>query len=74
MQHIHFFLLVFFLMLPEVPTLNELMDEAKTPDIARRLSAVLLSSGEFGRPLDASPGLPPGPRQALARRIYEKRG
>jgi len=58
-------------LLPDVPTLNELMDEAKTPDIARRLSAVLLSSGEFGRPLVASPGLPPD-RAKLLREAFMK--
>jgi tripartite-type tricarboxylate transporter receptor subunit TctC len=58
-------------LLPDVPTLNELMDEAKTPDIARRLSAVLLSSGEFGRPLVASPGLP-SDRAQLLREAFMK--
>jgi tripartite-type tricarboxylate transporter receptor subunit TctC len=58
-------------LLPDVPTLNELMDEAKTPDIARRLSAVLLSSGEFGRPLVASPGLAPD-RAKLLREAFMK--
>lgn len=46
-------------LLPDVPTLNEMMDEVKTPEAARRLSTVLLASGEFGRPLVSSPGLPP---------------
>jgi len=45
-------------LLPDVPLLNELMDEVKTPDAARRLSSVLLASGEFGRPLVTSPGVP----------------
>jgi tripartite-type tricarboxylate transporter receptor subunit TctC len=58
-------------LLPDVPTLNELMDEARTPDIARRLSAVLLSSGEFGRPLVASPGLAPD-RAKLLREAFMK--
>ncbi len=58
-------------LLPDVPTLNELMDEAETPDIARRLSGVLLSSGEFGRPLVASPGLP-SDRAQLLREAFMK--
>ena len=58
-------------LLPDVPTLNELMDEAKTPDIARRLSAVLLASGELGRPIVTSPGLPPD-RTKLLRDAFMK--
>ena len=32
--------------------------DAQTPDAARRLSSVILASGEFGRPLVTSPGVP----------------
>jgi tripartite-type tricarboxylate transporter receptor subunit TctC len=45
-------------LLADAPTLGELMDEVKTPQQARRLARVLLASGEFGRPLVSSPGLP----------------
>lgn len=58
-------------LLPDVPTLGELMDEVKTPETARRLSAVLLASGEFGRPLVSSPGLPPE-RTKLLRDAFMK--
>ena len=58
-------------LLPDVPTLNELMDEVKTPEMARRLSSVLLSSSEFGRPIVASPGLPQD-RARLLRDAYAK--
>jgi len=44
-------------LLPDVPTLWELMNEYKAPDIARRLSTLLLASGEFGRPIVAHPAL-----------------
>jgi tripartite-type tricarboxylate transporter receptor subunit TctC len=44
--------------LPQVPTLNELMDEFKTDDTARRLANVVLASGELGRPYLLPPGIP----------------
>jgi tripartite-type tricarboxylate transporter receptor subunit TctC len=43
--------------LPDVPTLYELMDEAKTPESGRRLVSVILASGNLGRPYIAPPGL-----------------
>lgn len=58
-------------LLPDVPTLNELMAEFKTPEAAKRLSTVLLASGEFGRPIVAPPGLPPE-RTKLLREAYMK--
>jgi tripartite-type tricarboxylate transporter receptor subunit TctC len=44
--------------LPQVPTLNELMDEFKTDEIGRRLAKVVLASGELGRPYLLPPGIP----------------
>jgi len=44
--------------LGDVPTLYELMDKQKTPDSLRRMAAVVLSSGGFGRPMVAPPGMP----------------
>ena len=44
--------------LPDVPTIYELMDAHKTPDGTKRLARVLLSSGDLGRPIIASPGVP----------------
>ena len=44
--------------LPQVPTLNELMDEFKTEETGRRLANVVLASGELGRPYLAPPGIP----------------
>jgi len=44
--------------LPQVPTLNELMNEFKTADLGRRLATVVLASGEFGRPYLLPPGVP----------------
>lgn len=44
--------------LPDVPTVYELMDEYKTAESTRQLAAVVLASGDFGRPIVASPGVP----------------
>jgi tripartite-type tricarboxylate transporter receptor subunit TctC len=44
--------------LPEVPTLNELMDEYKTPESSRRLAKLVLASGDLGRPIMGPPGVP----------------
>ena len=44
--------------LGDVPTLYELMDKQKTPDALRRMASVVLSSGGFGRPMVAPPGMP----------------
>ena len=45
--------------LPDVPTINEVMDQQKTPDLARRLARVVLAGGALGRPMLAPPGMPP---------------
>jgi tripartite-type tricarboxylate transporter receptor subunit TctC len=45
--------------LPEVPTVYELMEKRKAPEVTRRLATVLLSPDHIGRPLLAPPGLPP---------------
>ncbi|MGH7831680.1 MAG: Bug family tripartite tricarboxylate transporter substrate binding protein, partial [Candidatus Binatia bacterium] len=44
--------------LPDVPTLYELMEAQKTPDAVKRVAKVMLSSGDFGRPFIAPPGVP----------------
>jgi tripartite-type tricarboxylate transporter receptor subunit TctC len=44
--------------LPDVPTLPELMEQHKTVDSARRLTAVILAANEIGRPIVATPGIP----------------
>jgi tripartite-type tricarboxylate transporter receptor subunit TctC len=45
--------------LPDTPTIYELMDRYKTTDANRRLATVVLASGSLGRPMAASPGMPP---------------
>jgi len=44
--------------LPDVPTIYELMNTHKTAEETRRLARVLLSSGDLGRPIISSPGVP----------------
>jgi len=45
--------------MPDTPTLFELMDQYKSPEVIRRVTRIVLSSGEFGRPMVAGPGIPP---------------
>lgn len=44
--------------LKETPTIYELMDRYKTPESGRRLAALVLSAGDFGRPYVFPPGTP----------------
>ena len=57
--------------LPEAPLLGELMDEFKTSDLGRRVAAVMLGSGELGRPIVTHPALPPD-RAKLLRDAFMK--
>ena len=45
--------------LPETPTIWELMDQEKAMDAKKRLARVVLGPGAFGRPILATPGIPP---------------
>ena len=44
--------------LPETPTIYELLESHKAPDTAKRVTKVMLSSGDLGRPFFAPPGTP----------------
>jgi tripartite-type tricarboxylate transporter receptor subunit TctC len=44
--------------LPDVPTVNEILDKRKAPDVTRRLAVVLMAPDSIGRPLIAPPGMP----------------
>jgi tripartite-type tricarboxylate transporter receptor subunit TctC len=44
--------------LPDTPTIYELMDQYKTPEQGRRVAAVILANGVFGRPMIGTPGIP----------------
>jgi len=57
--------------LPDAPTIFELMDKYKTPEIGRRLAHVLLAGDELGRPMVAPPGVPPE-RVKILREAYNK--
>jgi tripartite-type tricarboxylate transporter receptor subunit TctC len=46
-------------LLPDIPTLPELMNLHKTPDSGRRLATVILAANDIGRPIVATPGIPP---------------
>jgi tripartite-type tricarboxylate transporter receptor subunit TctC len=44
---------------PEAPTIYEVLEEFKVANVKRRIAQALLSGGEFGRPVLATPGTPP---------------
>ena len=43
---------------PETPTIYELLESYKASDTAKRVTRVMLSSGDLGRPFFAPPGTP----------------
>ncbi len=45
--------------LADVPTVHELMEEYKTPELMRGLAALMLASDDFGRPIIALPAFHP---------------
>jgi hypothetical protein len=55
----------------DVPTVYELMEKYKTPDAIKRLALVLLSPGDFGRPVVAPPSLP-AERAKILREAFAK--
>jgi tripartite-type tricarboxylate transporter receptor subunit TctC len=57
--------------LAEVPTVHELMDEYRAPEATRRLATLMLASGEFGRPIIATPGIP-AERARLLREAFAR--
>jgi tripartite-type tricarboxylate transporter receptor subunit TctC len=57
--------------LKDAPTIYELMDKYKTPDLARSLAKVVLASGDFGRPLVVPPGVP-ADRLKILRNAFNK--
>jgi tripartite-type tricarboxylate transporter receptor subunit TctC len=57
--------------LGDVPTIYELMDKYKTPEVGRRLAQVILSGDELGRPMVAPPGVP-ADRVKILREAYIK--
>jgi tripartite-type tricarboxylate transporter receptor subunit TctC len=57
--------------LSDAPTVDELMVEYKTPEAIKRLAALVLASGEFGRPIIATPGIP-ADRVKILREAFSK--
>jgi tripartite-type tricarboxylate transporter receptor subunit TctC len=57
--------------LPDAPTLGELMDKRKTASISRNVAKLMLLSATLGRPLVATPGIPPE-RVKILREAYLK--
>ena len=57
--------------LGDVPTIYELMDKYKTPEVGRRLAQVILSGDELGRPMVAPPGVA-ADRVKILREAYNK--
>jgi tripartite-type tricarboxylate transporter receptor subunit TctC len=57
--------------LADTPTIYELFEEYKTPDFSRRVAHVMLAGGELGRPMLATPGIPPD-RIKILREAYTK--
>jgi tripartite-type tricarboxylate transporter receptor subunit TctC len=57
--------------LADTPTLFELMDQYKTPEVMRGVTRIVLAGGEFGRPMVVGPGTPPD-RVKILRDAYAK--
>jgi len=57
--------------LGDTPTLNELMDKRKTPEISRGVARVLLNSGTLGHPMIGTPGISTD-RVSILRAAYLK--
>lgn len=55
----------------DVPTLYELMDKYKTPQVSSRVAQVILAGEELGRPMVAPPGTPPD-RVKILREAYAR--
>jgi tripartite-type tricarboxylate transporter receptor subunit TctC len=55
--------------LPDTPTIWNLMEQEKIPEAKKRLARVVLGPGAFGRPIVATPGIPPD-RVKLLREAY----
>ena len=58
-------------LVPNVPSIYELMDQLKTPEDTRKVATVLLAPAVFGRPMVATPGVPPD-RIKMLRDAYEQ--
>ena len=57
--------------LPDTLTIYELFDEYKASDVSRRVAQVILTGGELGRLMMATPGIPPE-RVKILREAYAR--
>jgi tripartite-type tricarboxylate transporter receptor subunit TctC len=57
--------------IPEVPTIQELMDQYKTQQAGRNLATLVLAAGDFGRPYVMPPNTPPD-QVKIIRAAFEK--
>ena len=57
--------------LADVPTVQELIEQYKTPEGNKRMATLVLASGEFGRPIVATPGIP-ADRVKMLREAFSK--
>lgn len=57
--------------LPDTPTIFELMEKYKTPQLGRRTAEFISASAEFGRPMLTTPGTP-ADRVKIVREAYAK--
>ena len=57
--------------IPEVPTIQELMDQYKTQQAGRNLATLVLAAGDFGRPYVMPPNTPPD-QVKIIRDAFEK--
>lgn len=57
--------------LADVPTVQELIEQYKTSEGNKRMAALVLASGEFGRPIVATPGIP-ADRVKILREAFSK--
>jgi len=58
-------------LVPDVPSIYDLMDQLQTPEETRKVATVLLAPAVFGRPMVAAPGVPPD-RIKMLRDAYEQ--
>ena len=57
--------------LKDVPTLNDLMQQYKTPDSGKRLAKVVLTAATLGRPISAPPGMPARPNRIPSGSLHQ---
>jgi hypothetical protein len=57
--------------IPDVPTIYELMEQKRTPELNRQIAEAIMAGNQLGRPMVAPPGTPPEAVKIL-REAYTK--